>query len=103
MELILFPAFLLVDNLALKLVFLALLGFFNSGWYSILQGQLYSAMPGQSSIALVAGNVFGLVSSLVPTAVGLVAESIGLEGAMWLLLLGPIALLVGIPRREASS
>lgn len=103
MELILFPAFLLADNLILKLVILALLGFFNAGWYSVLQGQMYSVMPGQSNIALAAGNVFGLVGSLVPTVVGLVAERVGLEGAMWLLLLGPIALLIGIPRKKALT
>ena len=100
LELLLFPAFLLVDNLALKMVILGLLGFFNSGWYSILQGQLYSALPGQSGIVLAAGNVFGLVGSLVPLVIGLVAERAGLDVAMWLLILGPIALLVGIPRKN---
>ncbi len=52
MELILFPAFLLVPWLPLKVVLLGLLGFFNSGWYSILMGRLYSAMPGQSGTVL---------------------------------------------------
>ena len=99
LELLLYPAFLLVDNLALKLVTLGLLGFFNSGWYSILQAQVYKAMPGQSGTVLAAGNAFGLIGSLIPTVIGLVAERAGLEAAMWLLILGPIALLVGIPRK----
>ena len=40
------------------------------------------------------GNVFGLI----PLGLGLVAERFDLVMAMWLLLLGPVALLVGIPR-----
>jgi FSR family fosmidomycin resistance protein-like MFS transporter len=100
LELALYAAFLLVDNLVLKLVILAVLGFFNSGWYSILQGQLYSAMPGQSGTVLTVSNVVGLLGSLIPTVIGLVAERAGLEVAMWLLILGPIALLIGIPRNR---
>jgi len=102
-ELVLFTAFLLVPNIVLKLVILGALGFFNSGWYSILQGQLYSAMPGQSGAVLAVGNVFGLIGSLIPLAVGLLAEQVGLGGAMWCLLIGPLALLIGLPRKAAKS
>jgi FSR family fosmidomycin resistance protein-like MFS transporter len=98
LELVLFTAFLLVPNVVLKLIILGALGFFNSGWYSILQGQLYSSMPGQSGAVLTISNVFGLVGGLIPTAVGLLAERIGLGSAMWFLLIGPIALLIGLPR-----
>ncbi|MCX9078761.1 MAG: MFS transporter, partial [Candidatus Methanoperedens sp.] len=40
LELALYPAFLLVEGYVPKLIILGLLGFFNSGWYSILAGQL---------------------------------------------------------------
>lgn len=100
LELALFTAFLLIPNIALKLVMLAALGFFNSGWYSILQGQLYSAMPGQSGAVLAVSNVFGIVGSLVPLAMGLLAEQFGLGNAMWFMLIGPVALLIGIPRKS---
>jgi FSR family fosmidomycin resistance protein-like MFS transporter len=92
-ELALFPAFLLVPEVWL----------FNAGWYSILKGRLYSSMPGQSGSVLVVSNVFGIVGSLVPLAIGLVAEGAGLGVAMWAMLLGPIALLVGLPGRAAST
>jgi FSR family fosmidomycin resistance protein-like MFS transporter len=98
LELVLFTAFLLVPNVVLKLIILGALGFFNSGWYSILQGQLYSSMPGQSGAVLTISNVFGLIGGLIPTAVGLLAERVGLGSAMWFLLIGPIALLIGLPR-----
>ncbi len=47
-ELILLPAFLLTPNTFAKLALLALIGFSNAGWYPVLKGKLYSAMPGQS-------------------------------------------------------
>jgi FSR family fosmidomycin resistance protein-like MFS transporter len=75
-----------------------LLGFFNAGWYAILKGQLYSTMPGQSGTVMTVGNVFGFVGGLIPLVLGLVAEQAGLSVTMWLLLLGPVALLVGLPR-----
>jgi FSR family fosmidomycin resistance protein-like MFS transporter len=98
--LFLFPAFLLVPSVTAKLVILGLLGFFNAGWYSILQGRLYSAMPGQSSSVMTVGNVFGLIGGLIPLGLGLVADRYGLETTMWLLILGPVTLLIGIPRER---
>lgn len=98
-ELVLFPIFLLVPDVWAKVVLLGLLGLFNAGWYSILQAQLYSAMPGQSGTVMAVGNVFGLVGGLIPLGLGLVAERFDLGVTMWLLLLGPVALLVGVPKR----
>jgi len=101
-ELMLYPAFLLVDNFALKLVILGLLGFFNAGSYSILQAGLYSTMPGRGGIVLAADNIFGLAGSLVPLGLGLVAQNFGLEATMWLLLIDPIALIILLPRNAQS-
>ncbi len=101
-ELILYPAFLLVEPYVVKLVILGLLGFFNAGWYSILQAQLYSAMPGQSGTVMAVHSVFGLVASLSPLMIGLAAEQVGLNSAMWLLLVGPVALMIGLPRRKEN-
>ena len=46
------------------------------------------------------GNLFGLVGDLIPLGLGLVAERFDLRVTMWLLLLGPVALLVGLPKKE---
>jgi len=97
-ELALYPAFLLVPGLWAKLVIVGMLGFANAGWYSVLKGQLYSSMPGQSGTVMSVNNVSNLVGSVVPLVIGVAARSWGLDGAMWLLLAGPVALLVGIPR-----
>lgn len=96
LEIFLFPAFLLVPWIGWKLVIAGLLGFFNSGWYAILQGSLYTALPSQSASVMVLGNVTGLVGGLLPLMIGLAADRFGLDIAMWFLLAGPIALLVGL-------
>jgi FSR family fosmidomycin resistance protein-like MFS transporter len=98
-ELILFPAFLLFPNPWLKLVTAGLLGLFNSGWYAILQGNLYTAMPGQSGTVMAVGTITGLFGKLIPFGIGLAAEHFGLGPAMWILLAGPLALLIGLPRK----
>jgi FSR family fosmidomycin resistance protein-like MFS transporter len=102
-ELILFPAFLLVSDFWAKVVLIGLLGLFNAGWYSILQGNLYSSMPGQSGTVMTLTNVFGLVGGLLPLALGLFADNFGLGAMMWLLLAGPVTLFIGLPRRGAAS
>jgi len=103
LEFVLFPAFLLVPGVIPKLFLLSLIGLFSSGWYPILAGQLYSAMPGQSGIVMTVGNISGLVGSLIPFVIGLAAEHFGLGTAIWLLLLGPIALIVGLPRQHDNA
>ena len=98
-ELILFPLFLLTSISWLKLIIVGLMGFFNAGWYAILKAKLFESMPGQSAAALMLDNVFGLIGKLLPLGIGLAAQTYGLGIAMWLLLAGPIALLLGLPRR----
>jgi FSR family fosmidomycin resistance protein-like MFS transporter len=99
----LFPAFLMAPALSGKLLLLGGLGFFNAGWYAILQAGLYSSMPGQSGTALAVKNVSGLVAGCIPLALGLIAQRFNLQIAMWLLLLGPLALLIGLPRSRTPA
>jgi len=103
LELLLFPTFLLVPSFVLKLMALALLGLFNAGWYSILKAQLYSSLPGRSGTVMAMDNIFGLVGALIPWGLGLVAQRFDLRVTMWLLLSGPVALLVGLPRRARTD
>ncbi len=100
-ELVLFIAFLVAPGLWPKFVIVALLGFGNAGWYSILQAQVYKEMPGKSGTVMAVHDVSALASGLVPLGIGLAARSWGLGAAIWLLLAGPVALLIGIPRRRS--
>jgi FSR family fosmidomycin resistance protein-like MFS transporter len=92
-----FPAFLLVDNWIGKLILIGILGILNAGWYAIPKGQLYSAMPGQSGSVMTLNNIFGLIGTLIPLGMGWLASIMGLDFAIWFVLLGPMVLILGIP------
>jgi len=96
----LFPCFLLAGPLAVKLALLCLIGLLRAGWYAILQARLYDCLPGKSGVALALVNVAGLAGGLIPLGLGALAERAGLPVAMWVLLAGPVALLVGLPKRK---
>jgi MFS transporter, FSR family, fosmidomycin resistance protein len=99
---ILFPAFLLLPGLVSKLIVISLLGLLNAGWYSILQGQLYSAMPGQSHLVMTISSMSSWVSGLMPLGLGIVSDRAGLSVAMWLLWAAPLALLVGLSQQTVT-
>jgi FSR family fosmidomycin resistance protein-like MFS transporter len=104
--LVLFPAFLLAPRVETKLVLLGVLGFVNAGWYSILKAQLYSEMRGQSGTVMAVGTASGLVAALLPLVLGRFADRYGLASMMWLLLVGPAAVFVGLltaPRAETEE
>ena len=95
LQLALYPAFLLVPSLPLKLVILVLLSLSTAGWYPVLMAGVYSAMPGRSGTVMTMTDAFNLIGGLVPAAVGLVASQAGLPAAMWALLLSPLLILLG--------
>ncbi len=101
-ELILFPLFLLSPQAWLKLTIIGMMGFFNAGWYAILKANLFESMHGQSGAALVLDNVSGLFGKLIPFGIGLAAQTFGIGSAMWILIAGPIALFIGLPRKHTS-
>jgi FSR family fosmidomycin resistance protein-like MFS transporter len=45
-------------------------------------------------------STFGVLGGVLPLIIGVVADRFGLGAAMWLLLGGPLSLLIGLPRRE---
>ena len=101
-ELFAFAGFLLVPGFIPKLIFVILVNLFNTGWYSILQGRLYSSLPGQSASIMAIGAVTDPLVKLLPLLLGFLADQFGLGVAMWLLILGPVALLVGLPRDSSG-
>jgi FSR family fosmidomycin resistance protein-like MFS transporter len=94
----LYPAFLLVPGFAPKVALLALLGLLHAGWYAIPKARLYAVLPGQSGAVLVVGSVGGFAAAIVPLALGVLGGTLGLGPTLWLLLLGPGAVLVLVPR-----
>lgn len=96
---VVFPAFLVVEGAGAKLWLVGALAVLNSGWYSVLQARLYSELPGRSGTVMAMGSLFGIAGGCLPLAIGIFADRFGLDAAMWLLMAGPLALLVGLPRR----
>jgi MFS transporter, FSR family, fosmidomycin resistance protein len=102
LALVLYPAFLLAPGVPAKLVLLALVGLCTAGWYSIPKARLYDALSGQSGAAVTLGSLAGLVGGTAPLVLGLVAERYGLDVALWILVVAPVALLVGVPGRQSA-
>lgn len=96
---VLYTGLLVVPETAPKLILLALLGLATAGWYSIPKARLYESLPGQSGATVTLSSLAGVIRGFAPLAIGLTAERYGLGTAMWLLLAGPIGLLVLLPRR----
>jgi FSR family fosmidomycin resistance protein-like MFS transporter len=95
--------FLLTPGFIPKLIIVIVVNLFNTGWYPILQGRLYSSLPGQSASIMAIGSVTAPLAKFFPFLIGFLADQFGLQTAMWILLLGPIALLIGLPRSQNQS
>ena len=103
MEVFAFAAFLLTPGFIPKLVIVIVVNLFNTGWYPILQGRLYSSLPGQSASIMAIGSVTAPLAKFFPFLIGFLADRFGLQASMWILLLGPLALLIGLPRHSRQS
>jgi FSR family fosmidomycin resistance protein-like MFS transporter len=97
-----YPTFLLVDGTAAKLALLAPVGLLRAGWYAILDGRLFAELPGRGGTVQAIRSPADLLGSTLPLAIGILAERIGLQPAMWLLLAAPVGLLVLLPRPAAE-
>jgi len=103
LEVFAFAIFLLVPGSIPKIAAIVFVNFFNTGWYPILQGRLYSNLPGQSASIMAIGAVTTPIAKFFPLAIGFLADQFGLQTAMWILILGPIALIIGLPRSRNQS
>lgn len=95
---LIFTAFLLVPSVLLKLVGVALLGLLTSGWYAVLQARLYAQFPDRSGTVMALGSITGMLGAAIPPLLGWLADRYGVQNALWVLLLGPVALAWWLPR-----
>jgi FSR family fosmidomycin resistance protein-like MFS transporter len=100
---LLYSAFLLTPLVWTKYALIALVSFATAGWFAILRGRTYAALPGQSGMVVAVTALANVSVLFVPTVLGALADAWGLQIAMWLLLLGPLALLVGLPRTPTAK
>jgi MFS transporter, FSR family, fosmidomycin resistance protein len=94
-----YPAMLVAPWPEVKVALALLVRLTTIGWYPVLQGQAYASLPGRSGTVMAIHAVTGVISMSLVWLVGWTAEQAGLPVAMWLLLLGPVALVAFVPSR----
>jgi MFS transporter, FSR family, fosmidomycin resistance protein len=101
---VLFPAFLFLPGIALKLVALAALSIATAPWYPVLMAELYASLPGRSGLAVSLSSAAALVGAAGPLVVGLLAQEVGLTWAMLVLCAVPVMMLAapGHPPRPGA-
>lgn len=98
MALVLYPAWLLAPWPGVKIVLLLAVNFTTMGWYQVLSGEAYAAARGRSGTVSAISSVAGLLGGVLAWSVGFTAGELGLQAAMWLLLLGPVCLALFVPK-----
>jgi MFS transporter, FSR family, fosmidomycin resistance protein len=94
----LYPGFLLVPGIGLKLLLLGALSFATASWYPLLQARLYGSLPDASGIAVSLSSAAGLLGGAGPLAVGFLAQRFGLTWALAGLAAAPLCVLGGLWR-----
>jgi FSR family fosmidomycin resistance protein-like MFS transporter len=89
-----YPAFLLASPAAVKVALLALLAVLHAGWYAIPQGRLFTELGDKTGTAVAISSLATAAGSLLPLAIGMLAERAGLQGALWISMLAPLAILL---------
>jgi FSR family fosmidomycin resistance protein-like MFS transporter len=103
LEICAFVVFLLLPGFLPKLIMVIAVNICNTGWYPILQGRLYSSLPGQSASLMAISSVTAPLAKFFPFLLGFLADRLGLQAAMWILMLGPLALFIGLPRPRPQA
>lgn len=97
---VLYIAWLVTPWLWAKIGLIILIKLVTLGWYEVLQGEAYATVPGRSGTVMAIGSVVGVLGGGVAWLVGWVAAQAGLPAAMWLLLAGPVCLVLFVPRPQ---
>ena len=97
---ILYVLWLLVPWLWAKIGLIILIKLTTLGWYEVLQGEAFATVPGRSGTVMAINSVIGVLAGGVSFLIGWVAAQAGLPAAMWILLLGPISLVLFVPKHR---
>ncbi len=91
-----YAALLLIPIVWLKVALIVVINLSTAGWYAVLRAKCYEALPGQSGVVVAVTSLANISSLFVPLLLGNIADAAGLQTAMWLLIIGPIALIWGV-------
>jgi FSR family fosmidomycin resistance protein-like MFS transporter len=68
-----------------------------------LKSEAFRSLTGQSGTVMAIDSLSGLAGGGISWMVGAVAGAAGVGTAMWLLLAGPICLLIGMPASQEAA
>ncbi len=81
---------------------LAVVAFAAAGWYPLAQAATYATRPGRAALVRTVGLLGDPIEIVLPGITGLVAARFGLPAALGFLALGPLAMLLLLPRQRAT-
>ncbi len=99
---VLYAAWLLVPWFWAKVGLIILIKLVTLGWYEVLQGEAFAVIPGRSGTVMAINSLIGVLAGGISFLIGWVAAQAGLPAAMWILLLGPISLVLFVPRHKPN-
>jgi FSR family fosmidomycin resistance protein-like MFS transporter len=94
---LLYAVWLWLPGLLAKLILLVLIGIGRLGWYAVLQGEAYATRPHRSGTVMAVNALAAFAAGALSAGLGYSAEQWGLARAMWLLIAGPLALVILVP------
>ena len=95
---VLYVAWLVTPWLWAKIGLIILIRLVSLGWYEVLQGEAFASIPGRSGTVMATNSIMGLLGGGISFFIGWIAAQAGLPAAMWLLLAGPICLVLFVPK-----
>ncbi len=96
----LYAAWLIVPWPVIKVVLALAIALAGIGWYAVIDGEIFAAGNGRSGTVSAIGAMGGLLNGALFWLVGWAANTLGLQTAMWLLILGPVSLVVFVPKDQ---
>jgi len=87
-----YVAWLLAPNVAWNVVLVAPVGLFAGPLYPLASAQAYAARPESSGVVLAASHLFTPLGLALPFVLGVIADAAGIEIALAVLVIQPIAL-----------
>ncbi len=99
----LYILFLLTPWAWTKIVLAAGVKLATLGCYPVMEAEAFVSAHGRSGTVKAISSLSGLLGGLMISGIGWIADQMGLGVAMWLLLLGPICLVLFAPRAKQDS
>ncbi len=93
----LYPAWLLASSSWAKIFLLIAVRLATIGWYPVLKSEAFRSYSGNSGAVMAIDSLAGLAGSGIVWIVAAVASHTSLGTAMWLLLAGPVCLVLWVP------